>query len=280
VVAAAEGREAWKVFVNSMSDLFHEGLTTDEIAAIFGVMAASERHTFQVLTKRAQRMCSWFEQVEIALSGPVQVVRAAAHALWPPALDDHPEHVNSNKYSRRHFLLHAEAEITWPLPNVWLGVSVENQRSADDRIPNLIATPAAVRWLSVEPMLGPVQIPEGWLRQLSWIVIGGESGPGARPFNLAWARELVKACKAVGVPVFMKQLGAVPVVAEPEWREAWKAVEAGGDIRRPGVLLSASNKNRAPEGTVPINLHDKKGADPLEWPEDLRVREYPAPAAA
>ena len=142
------------------------------------------------------------------------------------------------------------------LPNVWLGVSVEDQRRADERIPLLLDTPAAIRWVSAEPLLGPVRLHErlgdDWLasglsgeqRGLDWIVIGGESGPGARPFDISWARVLVAQCKAARTPVFMKQVGS------------W----AGEVID--GVWHSRTYKH--------------KGGDPAEWSEDLRVREYPA----
>ena len=151
----------------------------------------------------------------------------------------------------------------WPLPNVWLGVSVEDQKTADERIPLLLQTPAAVRWVSYEPALGPVDFTEfigcghrkydgdiicpmcGMCRLYSqfidWLVIGGESGPGARPFNIQWARDVIAQCKAAGVPCFMKQLGARPV--------------------------SKCNG--------PLFLHDRKGGCMDEWPSDLRVREYP-----
>lgn len=129
------------------------------------------------------------------------------------------------------------AGIQWPLPNVWLGVSVEDQQRADLRIPALLDTPAAVRFLSCEPLLGPVdltrirRIPVGG--SIAWVIVGGESGAGARPMELDWARTLVEQCKAAYVPVFVKQLGSV-----------WAGGGHGGDM----------------------------GA----WPADLRVREFPS----
>jgi protein gp37 len=149
------------------------------------------------------------------------------------------------------------------LPNVWLGVSVEDQQRADERIPLLLQTPAAVRFLSVEPMLGPVDLrpflaymdgPEyrNGLRRnpyydnrINWVIIGGESGAGARPFDVAWARSAIAWCKAAGVPVFVKQLGAKPVFAD----------EAGGLQK--------------------LQLHDKKGGSINEWPSDLQTRSFP-----
>lgn len=129
-----------------------------------------------------------------------------------------------------------------PLPNVWLGVSVEDQQRADERIPHLLATPAAKRFVSYEPALGPVDF-SPWLAKISWLIAGGESGPGARPFDIAWARSTVEQCQESGVACFVKQLGALP---------------------KSGMWLGAEMGIRAP-----------KGDDMAEWPEDLRVREMP-----
>lgn len=113
----------------------------------------------------------------------------------------------------------------WPLPNVWLGVSVEDQAAADERIPKLLATPAAVRFLSCEPLIEEVDLRTDFLREtgvdwpwgsrstdhIGWVIVGGESGPGARPCDLAWIRGIVGQCKAAGVPVFVKQAGGKPI---------------------------------------------------------------------
>lgn len=249
-------RRPRRVFVNSMSDLFHEALSFEEIAAVFGIMSSAPQHTFQVLTKRPERAREFFAWVanHATPDGREHGV-CVAHAMeltpWRPAgVEDFewPAPLGGDP---------------WPLRNVWIGVSVENQASADERIPVLLSLPAAVRWVSYEPALGPVDWrksgPEstdalrfgappldGWVRGLDWIVVGGESGPGARPFDLAWARSTIEQCRAAGVPVFMKQLGAAPRWSveppPPRWTE-----------RKP----------------------DHKGGDPSEWPEDLRVREYP-----
>ena len=124
------------------------------------------------------------------------------------------------------------------------GVSAENQETADARIPVLLETPAAVRWVSLEPLMGPVDL-EKWLgpnltAKIAWVVCGGESGPGARVFRAEWAREILQQCRAADVPFFMKQMGA------------------------------AFN-----DGRFTLRLRHRAGADPGEWPEDLRVREYP-----
>lgn len=148
----------------------------------------------------------------------------------------------------------------WPV-NVWLGTSVEDQRRADERIPELLAVPAALRFLSCEPLLGPVDlIPplKAWAQgkavqinaHLHWLIVGGESGPGARPMHLGWARGLVDQCRQAAIAPFVKQLGARPVYGVPP-REEHRVRVTG------------------------------KGGDPAEWPEDLRVREIPdSPAAA
>jgi protein gp37 len=220
-----------RVFVNSMSDLFHEGLASLEIERVFETMVEASQHTFQVLTKRPSRMLDWVR-------------------WWLDRGSD-----ESVGYTAR-----------MP-PNVWLGVSVEDQATADERIPLLLQTPAAVRFVSYEPALGPVAFDiSRWGEcyhprhdgrdheadhrdcscHLDWVIVGGESGPGARPFDVAWARSTVEQCKAAGVAVFVKQLGAKP----------WEPVE--------GV------------GPMPMHLASKKGGDPSEWPADLRVREFPA----
>lgn len=134
--------------------------------------------------------------------------------------------------------------------NVWVGVSVENQETADKRIPKLLKIPAAVRFLSVEPMLGPVDISlylaTGWTQPpyddiVDWVIFGGESGAGARPCSVDWIREGVKQCQAAGVTAFVKQLGAHPRLGREDSQI----------------------------------IRDKKGGDPAEWPADLRVREFP-----
>ena len=207
-----------RVFTNSMSDVFHEELSHEDIAAIFAVMAVAKRHTFQVLTKRSERMKDWFKWAG-RLSMPELLGYARAK------LKDHPEDLKT--FDR------ADAEMgayTWPLPNVWIGVSVENQEAADKRIPDLLATPAVIRFLSCEPLIGSVSLMD-WLfdptgnfrthkgkRQfenvakaghgLHWVIAGCESGPGMRPCEHQWLRTLREECKAAGVKYFLKQATA------------------------------------------------------------------------
>lgn len=213
-----------RVFVNSLSDLFHDEVSDEYIAQVFAVMALAPQHTFQVLTKRHARMRSllssptFLDQIEWAATG--------LSIYW--AADD----------------------LTWPLPNVWLGVTVEDQAHADLRIPALLDTPAAVRFLSCEPLLGPVDLSDyidAWTdgycwtcdwghcpeaatalrrdfthenpdyvsmlpvcsrhRGIDWVICGGESGKDARPMHPDWARKLRNRCTTAGVPYFFKQWG-------------------------------------------------------------------------
>ena len=267
-------RKPRRVFVNSMSDLFHADVPIEFLAQVFDVMASATTpcrrrhkhedecwtgvpHTYQVLTKRPERM----------------------HHLLTEEL---PKFLDTAWPGDSTVNIMREVGC-WPLPNVWLGVSVENQPTADKRIPVLLDTPAAVRFVSCEPLLEPVDlrwlsVPKrdghayhrdalgglagrdyqcGWdqpgetawdqpdesgLASLDWVIVGGESGPRARPCSAWWIDSLVRDCRETGVPVFVKQLGAQPLIA----------------------------------GATPQRLRNRKGGDPAEWPEDLRVREWPA----
>jgi protein gp37 len=185
-----------------MSDLFGEFVPDEFIDRIFAVMALCPQHTFQVLTKRAERMRDYL--------GGKGLAQERRDHIAIEAMD------LRDTLSERHGLLRFTDEQCciqpdrWPLPNVWLGVSVEDQRRADERIPLLLGTPAAVRWISAEPLLGPLPILyTSWGgKRLDWVVIGGESGPQARPFNIEWARSIIAQCKAADVPCFVKQMGA------------------------------------------------------------------------
>jgi len=192
-------RKPRRVFVNSLSDLFHDDVPTAFIHDIFAVMAASSAHTFQILTKRPARMAS----------------------------------VLNSEYFPAGFR-QDYGEFEWPLPNVWLGVSVEDQEAANLRIPKLLETPAAVRFLSCEPLLGPVdlRLPEVYRdidgnldagrRRFEWVIVGGESGPGARPMHPDWARSLCGQCVAAGVPFFFKQWGEWSPVKPSPYYQATK----------------------------------------------------------
>jgi protein gp37 len=211
-------RKPRKVFVNSMSDLFHKDVPDEYIANVFAVMALARRHTFQVLTKRHGRMRSVLNDSSFQRHVEVEMHRQK----WGSNVDA-PSWV-------------------WPLPNVWLGVSVENQQWANVRVPALMRTPAAVRFLSCEPLLGPVELHHGLTHcpthdfsggfcvgpcadrvRPDWVIVGGESGRGARPMHPDWSFSLRDQCTAAGVPFLFKQ-----------WGE-WAPTEARG------LVLSASN---------------------------------------
>lgn len=206
-------RRPRRVFVNSMSDLFHVSVSDETITDVFGVMAATPQHVYQVLTKRPDRMRKWFDTID-QWGGAFAACRTAASVRLDMDL-------GAGKGNRKK----------WPLPNVWPGVSIEDQPTADERIPLLLATPAAVRFVSYEPALGPVgftrvvwgetEHPFDSLREtaylhqgshtrpaLDWVIAGGESGPGARPAHPDWFRSVRDQCCAAGVPFFFKQWGA------------------------------------------------------------------------
>ena len=229
-------RKPRRVFVNSMSDLFHEFVPDAFIDQIFAVMALAPQHTFQVLTKRVQRMNVYMTYWPNGM-GRVHHVRSAVHRLL---LGDRRDWSSDDPAWNRAMA----ATAVWPLPNVWLGVSVEDQETADYRIPLLLQTPAAVRWISAEPLLAPVDLGK-WLwaccgntttgaeymgqREevccnqpeprdlLDRLDAGGESGPHARPTHPAWLHSLRDQCLAAGVPFFFKQWGEwLPISQQAE----------------------------------------------------------------
>jgi protein gp37 len=260
------------IFVGDMFDLFHEAIPDHLIDRVFSVMAhcsevwyrCSKRdcdhdpcdenhlephqpHTFQVLTKRAERMHAYLSGILLH----ERLIDAWGKLGW-------------------YFEFPPITKALIPLPNVWCGVSVENQKYADERIPLLLQTPAAIRFLSVEPQLEEIQFtrlhqlcPEHdfaggfctqWhegMRFVDWVICGGESGSGARMFRREWAESLLEQCRAANVAFFMKQFGSYAVL----------------DPRYDQTLPGASRK-----------LADRKGGDPEEWPEHLRVREFPKSA--
>lgn len=250
-------RKPARVFVNSMSDLFHEDVPDEFIDRVFAVMALAHRHTFQILTKRPDRMRAYlidaYRKLEVARHIHARVGDAAARqlcGLW-----------------------------TWPLPNVWLGVSCENQETADARIPLLFQTPSAVRFVSAEPLLGPIDFERGGFTLLErikspsgtvwpgldWVIVGGESGPTARPCDVAWIESIVGQCQAASVPVFVKQVGSVVRVSRSECLQF--AMCGSWSADGPGAAYGTAKPS------------DRKGGDPSEWPEAMRVREFPAVSA-
>ena len=314
-------RKPRRVFVNSMSDLFHESVPDEWIDRIFAVMALCPQHTFQVLTKRAKRMREYLaepgrkseileematESLALCPQHTFQVLTKRAkrmreylaepgrkseilEEMATESFDEWTTKGRSGKLPKQAVWDKNEGEVRihdfpWPLPNVWPGVSVENQATADERIAELQQTLAAVRWVSYEPALAAVDFtslgqdgtptaglnaltgeqpcchehPDRtiWHNHLDWIVIGGESGPGARPFDVAWARQTIAQCMAAGVACFVKQLGSHP-------HDGLRCLAQWMD----GCGAQRWSRRDA--------LRDRKGGDIAEWPSDLRVREWP-----
>ncbi|HEX4124883.1 MAG TPA: phage Gp37/Gp68 family protein, partial [Tepidisphaeraceae bacterium] len=200
-----------RVFVNSMSDLFHPDVPFDFIDRVFAVIALTPRHTYQILTKRLERMAEYLNDSRDRLGFKTDE-RVNAEACHLHRGDLVPEIKLGFKRSPVQ---------QWPLPNVWLGCSVEDQQRADERIPHLLRCPAPVRFLSIEPMLGAIDLKlgdsegvptevepcreRGWL--LHWVICGGESGSHARPLHPAWARSIRDQCAAAGISFHFKQWG-------------------------------------------------------------------------
>jgi protein gp37 len=282
--AAAAAGERHRVFCASLADVF-EGPETMPAEALPAVRAARVRLfdlirttpnlDWLLLTKRPQHIRRVLEETLILSEG------------------GNPDDADYFVDRDGSF---PENDLAWwlndwcgenPPANVWLGTSVEDQKAADERIPHLLKVPAAVRFLSCEPLLGPVLLTEierpagagvhvfSALESdvdtrddedfrgatIAWVIIGGESGFGARPFRAEWAWSIVQQCKAVGVPVFMKQLGERPETADlTHWRCAGKVLPDGNGYG--------------------LQLRDKKGAEPAEWPSELQVRELPGAVRA
>jgi protein gp37 len=261
-------RKPKRVFVNSLSDLWHEAVSNETVARIFGVMAACPHLTFQVLTKRPKRMREWFSWIAAEGEEVLAAVGekpdgndgqiAAACAMYVKEKDC------GGLLTRAQFT--CAVQQSWPLANVWLGVTAEDQQRADERIPMLLDTPAALRFVSYEPGIGPVRFDRigddemgatydalrGCMSgdhehsggpRLDWLIVGGESAQGgaeARGLELDWAYSTIEQCRGYRVPVFMKQLGS-----------------------------------RAGSSGFNYKTADRAGANPSEWPADLRVREFP-----
>lgn len=160
--------------------------------------------------------------------------------------------------------------------NVWLGTSVENQAAADERIPALLKCRknSPVLWLSVEPLLGPVDFKS--LEGIDWVIVGGESGPGARPCDLAWIRSIVEQCKDAGVPCFVKQLGAKPHNSSAmDLVKGSSRIFTTEELKDPIANAAALTILDRCLDAAWVPIRDSKGGDPSEWPADLRVREFP-----
>lgn len=288
-------REPRKIFVNSMSDLFHENVPDEWIDRIFAVMALCPQHIFQVLTKRPERMLRYLS--DTALYARVLFQADSIRRIYPKLME-----IPISDPSR------------FPLPNVWWGVSAENQKTADERIPLLLKTPASVRFISAEPLLESINLT--WLRiawqcsgcrgyfsgklqkncptcgkadywtgshafnprggqigsGLDWVIVGGESGAGARLCDVEWIRNIKKQCADAKVPVFVKQLGS-----NSNW-----TVNGAVHAANVGIGIECEHGfDVCPkcDGKRQDKMWDRKGSNPDEWPDDLRVQEYPVEAA-
>lgn len=202
LVAPLRKKQPLKIFVNSMSDLFYAPVSNEEIAAAFGVMAAATWHTFQILTKRAERMVAWFAWVQ----------RTAVHRGMTPAqlCFDYARQIAAEEKSAMKVLkcasaIYATDDAAWPLPNVWVGISAEDQDNANVRIPLLLQVPVATRFVSAEPLLGPIDLTL-WLKNIGWVIAGCESGDDRRPAEVDWFRSLRDQCAATGTSFFLKQV--------------------------------------------------------------------------
>lgn len=212
-------RKPRKIFVNSMSDLFHESIPFTFIEKVYDVMRSATHHTFQVLTKRPQRMLQFFREQEQRL----------------PWVSEE---------------------------NIWIGVSCEDQKTADERIPILLKTPACVRWVSLEPLLGPIDLTKintEWgstdaLRgisgvivhpSLNWVVVGGESGPRARPLHPDWVRSLRDQCTSASVAFEFKQWGEWKHGFDLEYLAETGAVRAKSQIKLNGLPMIRVGKKAA-----------------------------------
>jgi protein gp37 len=227
-------RKPRKVFVCSMSDLFHEDVPEEYIVKVFATIAINERHTFQILTKRPKRMYELFKDNYI--------FKKVAYYIWdgPDNLAEHqPIWMSKYGFVRPHVVASwLSSGFNLPLKNLRIGVTTENQQTANERIPWLLKTPAAVRFVSVEPMLGQVHLTKIHYKKhqiiidalnghklpydqsgygvsspmmkrelLHWVICGGETGYGAREMKAEWAQDLYQQCKNAGVPFFFKKPG-------------------------------------------------------------------------
>jgi len=323
-------RKPQRVFVNSMSDLFHESLTNAEIMRVWLVMARCPQHTFQILTKRPKRAADWLklwgdvedydEDVRLA-RGPAEV--RARHTrgralMFADVLEGMGEPPPGAAFPTYDW---AEGPRWLPaiLPNVYLGVSAEDQDTYNARVPVLVhQCPAALHWVSLEPQIGPIKLRGTGHIHLGWVVQGGESGDGARPFDIDWAHSMRDECAESGIPYFLKQLGGNHFAAQKvQWVEGhkegsldavffsktgkrselatvwsngvwhtWDANGTGGENSQEPTVAGAQAealKALARQHVSPIKgwarhrhmLSHVKGADISEWPESLRVRQFP-----
>lgn len=228
-------RKPRKVFVNSMSDLFHARVPREFLARVFAVMAATPQHTYQILTKRPERAARILTDLCTCGRGHPPGEHFRSEMEWA-ATSHSPTYVPGLEPG----IYHRSGS---PLPNVWIGTSIESD-AYTRRANALRETPAAVRFISAEPLLGPLESLS--LRDIDWLILGGESGPGARPLEPWWITDLIHQAQQAGTAPFVKQLGSV-------WARD----------------TTVSGKTVAAWG-------DTKGGNPTYWPAYLNVRQYPA----
>lgn len=239
----------WKTpqtaFVCSMTDLFADFVTDAMIDDVMGTIAYNSRHRFQILTKRHDRMRDYMSTM-MALTPQQRALRVMRSRGWIIPSD-------------------SPASLEWPPANCWIGVSAENDRYWRERVSALCDTPAAFRFVSVEPYIGRIE-PESMRSllstgKISLVIFGGESGRRSRPLDVDWIREGIRICREQGVMPFVKQLGAAPMQHKDKWlADPW---------------TGASWDKRVPEDFRLLSLGDHKGGDMSEWPIDLRVRVMP-----
>jgi protein gp37 len=231
-------REPHMIFVPSHGDLFHPDVPDWFIDRAVAVMMLTPEHTYQLLSKRSDRQRDYFRDLQRC----VESDRPRFSERWGSA---------AFKVSNSPFADFAVDDAAFPLPNLWIGVSAEDQLRWDQRTAHLRDTPAAIRFVSAEPMLGWIEGGEA-LTWLNWVILGNESGNVARDGNVGAIRRLLGQCQAAGVAAFVKQLGRFPV--DPE-----------------------NGIHEAPHPS--LTFHDKKGGDPGEWPPEFRVRQFPKVSA-
>jgi len=281
-------RKPCKVFLGDMTDIFGDWVPDEWLDQIFAVMALTPHVTYQLLTKRAERMREYFDTDTyrddiIAMRAKELHTSVSPFRLPSGSIFDSARVAKNERWQI----------VTWPLPNVWLGVSCENYEYAAKRIPELLQTPAAVRFVSAEPLLGTVdfrflpvpnaptthtwdvlkgsvydagQWPVDATDRLDWIIIGGESGKGARPCDLTWIRSIVEQCQAAGTSCFVKQAGSRPIDS---------SYEAGIFAER--SIAAAKSIGSDYVGFNLVILKDSKGGNPEEWEPWpwMRKREFP-----
>ncbi len=275
------------VFVCSMSDLFHDEVPDEFIEAVFGIMAVASTHIFMVLTKRPERALRWFTERGGLETREQLVARAAEErglVVWDSSGSDRAKYALVRLRLTDAQLERRRVWPGWPLPNVWVGTSVENQHWADVRIPELVQIPAAVRFLSVEPLLKPVDLSRylvccpacdqshlGYCEDrkpapISWVIVGGESGPRARPMPVEAARQVRDQAVNAGVPFFFKQWGEwAPRVAIPTLFGDWNCKDAKASVLR----------NTDGSGTIMVHVGRKAAGTALDGREWLEFPPVP-----